>query len=146
MTENDIHKIRLLKQDLVKYSKQIGIIDCEIPELVFYGRDFNENIKEIYEKHGISQKLDYLPGGPYDDHPRGIAVGHKRIIFVNLNPIEPLADTYPYLRFCLIHELVHYRFRYIPHGSRHMKRIERILLQGKKYSRKHITVPQVPYK
>jgi hypothetical protein len=80
MTENYRQKIRLLKQDLVKYSKQISIIDCEIPELVFYGKDFNEKIKETYEKYGISQKLDYLPGGPFDDHPRGLAIHHKSLV------------------------------------------------------------------
>ena len=40
-------KMQILQQDLVKYCKQIGIVDCEIPQLVFYGEDF----KAIHVPH-----------------------------------------------------------------------------------------------
>ena len=135
-------KIRLLKQDLIKYSKQIGIIDCEIPELVFGAKDFRKKVKPTYEKYGISKKLDFYPGGAFDDHPRGLADLYNRIVYVNLEHSNRKARTYPHLQFCLIHELVHYRFGYLTHGKKFMKRIEMILLNEKKYPSKHVTCPQ----
>jgi hypothetical protein len=36
----------------VKYCKQIGVVDCEIPELVFYGEEYKEKQNESWIKHG----------------------------------------------------------------------------------------------
>ena len=45
--------MKLLGQVLIKYSKQIGIIDCEIPELVFTIKEFNAKDKETKERLGL---------------------------------------------------------------------------------------------
>jgi hypothetical protein len=127
-------KMQRLKADLVKYSKQIGIVDCEIPELVFYGEEFKEKDYIHYVRHGIS------PGNLGGRHTGmlGIASYYTRLIFVN---IRGKNETLRELRHTLVHELVHHRFRYMSHGKEFEKRV-RFILRGKTYPRKHITYPQ----
>jgi hypothetical protein len=44
----------------------------------------------------------------------------------------------------MVHELVHYRFRYMSHGRKFGDRIMDIL-RGKEYARKHIEIPAIGY-
>jgi hypothetical protein len=135
--KNKEAKMQRLKEDLVKYSKQIGIVDCEIPELVFYGEEFKTKDCIHYARHGTS------PGNLGGRHTGmlGIASYYTRLIFVN---IRGRNQTLRELRQTLVHELVHYRFHYMSHGKEFEKRI-RLILQGKPYPRKHLTYPQKPF-
>lgn len=134
--KNKNNKMTKLKQDLVKYSKQIGIIDCEIPELVFYGEEYKEYKKTHADKkrHGFS---DSRLGGRHTGM-LGLTNYFTRLIFVN---IRGRNQTIRELRQTLVHELVHYRFNYMNHGKEYEKRIK-FILAGKEYPRKHITYPQ----
>jgi hypothetical protein len=131
-------KESVLRADLIKYSRQMGIIDCEIPELVFYGEEFKQKVNEstMVSKYGFPQ---YHRGGK---HTRfgGICDIYSRLIFVNLRKNSVSRKSIRDLRNTLVHELVHYRFMYMSHGRKFEKRIKEIL-QGKQFPRKHIEIP-----
>ena len=138
--KNKEAKRQILRRDLVKYSKQIGIIDCEIPLLVFYGEEFNVKAREAEIKHSITQETKRsFRGGRYTTM-WGLSSYFARVILVN---IRGRNKTIRELRHTLIHELIHYRFRYMSHGD-FDKRIK-LILAGKEYPRKHITCPDLPY-
>jgi hypothetical protein len=130
--KNKNKKMEVLKQDLIKYSKQLGIIDCEIPKLVFYGEEFKTEQNDVFFKYeGYNSKqtwrhTTYL----------GFCSYLTRLILVNIRGRRTLGE----LRNTLIHELLHYRFKGTSHEEIH-NRIKKVLA-GKEYPRKHITVPQ----
>ncbi len=135
--KNKNRKMEILRQDLVKYSKQIGIVDCEVPELVFYGEEFNEKVNPTEIKHlGRASRRGGRHTGFF-----GLYGKYARVILVN---IRGRNKTIKELRHTMIHELVHYRFYYLSHGDEYEKRIK-FILAGKEYPRHHITVPQLPY-
>jgi len=132
--KNKNQKMQVLKEDLIKYSKQIGILDIEIPELVFYGEEYKEIVTPVLTRHGLSSNR----GGRYTKK-FGHCSYYYRIIFVNIRANRHLRE----LRNTLVHELCHYRFRHISHKLIH-RRIK-LILKGKQYPKKHITYPQVPF-
>jgi hypothetical protein len=69
----------------------------------------------------------------------GICSYYDRLIFVNIRGKQTLIE----LRKTLVHELVHYRFHYMSHKA--MEQRIKLVLKGKRYDRKHIPVPQVPF-
>jgi hypothetical protein len=130
--KNKNKKMEVLRQDLIKYSKQIGIVDCEIPKLVFYGEEFKAEQNETFLKYGgYSSQRTWR----YTTH-YGFCSSITRLIFVNMRGTRTLRE----LRNTLIHELLHYRFKGISHKEID-KRIRKILA-GKQYPRKQITCPQ----
>jgi len=132
--KNKNQKMQVLKEELIKYSKQIGILDIEIPELVFYGEEYKEIVTPVLTRHGLSSNR----GGRYTKK-FGHCSYYYRIIFVNIRANRHLRE----LRNTLVHELCHYRFRHISHKLIH-RRIK-LILKGKQYPKKHITYPQVPF-
>jgi hypothetical protein len=54
-------KMETLRQDLVRYCKQIGVVECEIPTLVFYGEEFADVTAESDARHNAMDKR----GGRY---------------------------------------------------------------------------------
>jgi hypothetical protein len=128
--------MQVLKRDLIKYSRQIGIIDCEIPKLAFYGEEFKIYSDEATSRHGLKPSRR---GGKHTTFS-GLCSYYYRIIFVNIRGSRTLRE----LQKTLVHELVHYRFHYLSHGTRFEERIK-LILRGKEYPRKQITVPQLPY-
>ena len=133
--KNKNQKMEILKGDLIKYSKQIGIIDCEIPELVFYGEDF----KAIHDPPRIRHGLHKSRVGGRHTGFRGLCGIDARVILVN---IRGKNQSIRELRHTLVHELIHYRFSYMSH-TLFEDRIKKIL-KGKQYPRKHITCPEFP--
>lgn len=83
-------KDKILKQELPKYCKQLGI--REYPSLVF-------TLKEYNESGGNS---------PVDEKRLGICFKDKKLICVRIDIGDPIET--------LIHELIHYRFPSMPHG------------------------------
>jgi hypothetical protein len=134
--KNKNHKMQVLRKDLIKYSKQIGILNCEIPKLVFYGEEFKVDSNAAEIRHGLKPSRR---GGRHTTY-YGLCSYYSRIIFVNIRTSRTLRE----LRMTLVHELVHYRFHYLSHGIKFEDRIKQIL-KGKGYSAKHITIPQLPY-
>jgi hypothetical protein len=55
-----IDNTQLLKQYLIKYSKQIGILDLEIPELYTNVDQFTTMLHEIINKRGIEILQDTI--------------------------------------------------------------------------------------
>lgn len=161
--KNKKEKIGILKCDVIKYANQIGIVNCEIPQLIFDRNEFEIKRKEIEDKLDLrfreSRRSDYL----------GICAVVGRLIFIKMdrtpttvwkkdkevvighyhNGLEAKTTHYkkvPYglreVRDTLIHELVHYRFPYMKHGKKFEQRIKDIL-RGKQFPKKHLTSPQL---
>ena len=51
--------MQLLEQYLIKYSKQIGILETEIPELYFNVKEFTTRLHESINKRGIEIQQGY---------------------------------------------------------------------------------------
>ena len=132
--KNKRQKIIILNLDLQKYSKQIGVIDCEVPTLVFHGEDFKMRSDESCKRYG---RKESRIGGKYTTM-LGLCSTTERLIFVNIRGKRNLTQ----LRKTLIHELVHYRFKYMTHTI--MDKRIKLILGGKKYPRKHLHCPEVP--
>ena len=120
--KNKNQKIRALQQDLIKYSKQIGIIDCEIPQ-VAYGK---KDLMVLRPRKRYPTKRSNLLGMCYYA---------SRLIFVNLEAHKDLRQ----LRHTLLHELMHYRFQHISHKD--LEKRMKLILKGKTYPAKHIIRP-----
>ena len=122
-------KMEILRQDLIKYSKQIGIIDCEIPKLVFYGEEFKAEQNEAYCRH-VCDNSSSKQTWRYTTM-LGRCSYLTRLIFVNIRGRQRRLRE---LRNTLIHEPLHYRFKGISHKEID-NRISKILA-GKEYPRK----------
>jgi hypothetical protein len=146
--------MKVLRQDLIKYSKQIGILDCEIPELIFSTEEFNSEDKEVEDRLGLSI------GSGREKHSLGTCSISRRIILVQMDriPSKIVIETgrtkehiyrkrVPYglreARKSMIHELVHYRFMYMSQNQKFEGRIKDIL-RGKEFP-KHIRCPQLSF-
>lgn len=129
-----------LQQDLKKYCKQIGVSDEEIPRLIM-----NKNeMKEV----GANWKYKYLRLS----NNYGVCYPKYKTIFVDLNrkvyrpKLYPRKEhkiairkktTYTDFRHTLVHELVHYRWKSMPHGVKFEQRIKEIL-KGKTFPVKQL--------
>jgi hypothetical protein len=133
--KNKKQKISILKEDLKKYSKQIGIMECEVPILVFHGEEFKMRSNESCKRYG--RKKSRI-GGKHTTM-LGLCSTTERLIFVNIRGRRNLTQ----LRKTLIHELIHYRFKYMTHTF--MEKRIKLILGGKKYPRKHLHCPEVPF-
>ncbi len=147
--------IEILKQDLVTYCKQIGVIDCEIPVLVFTRQDFEARDKDVEDR------LDFTVRHTKSKDYLGICSVCSRTIFVRMDwtpakVVKVVKRTKKYIyskrvayglrevRNTMVHELVHYRFSYLGHGKKFEERIKDIL-RGKPFPNKHITSPQLSW-
>jgi hypothetical protein len=146
-----IHKQKL-QEEFIKYAKQIGIIDNELPYLTF---DPNEYIKRL-EDHNDEEATDSRKRR-IKSSSLGRCHTQSKTLFVNQNSRGHTWEydrnnngkkikvrrhgeiytrktkhkiNYNIFKRVLIHELVHYRFPKMPHGDRFEKRIMEIL-QGK---------------
>lgn len=136
-----------LRLDFEKYVKQIGITDEEIPQLITDRKTMDE-IRSKWPDggRGRSTKRNY-----------GICYREEKIIFVNQNSrkadyrqykgarysqhyISKHKMTYRDYLHTMIHELVHYRFKSLPHGKEYEKRIRNIL-HGKVWPKKVLFEP-----
>lgn len=133
--KNKKQKILILRSDLQKYSKQIGIVDCEVPPLVFYGEEFKARSNESCRRHG---RKESRIGGKYTIM-LGLCSTTQRLIFVNIRGRRNLTQ----LRNTLVHELIHYRFKYMTHTL--MEKRIKLILGGKKYPIKHLHCPEAPF-
>jgi hypothetical protein len=133
--KNKKQKILILKADLLKYSKQIGVIECEVPVLVFHGEEFKRRSDESCKRHG---RRESRIGGKYTTM-LGLCSTTERLIFVNIRGRQNLTQ----LRKTLIHELIHYRFKYMTHTF--MEKRIKLILGGKVYPKKHLHCPEVPF-
>ena len=115
-----------LKEDFVKYCDQIGIV--QRPRLIL-------DRKEMHTILVDNGKVKRAAG-------HGQCLWDLDILFVDTGKRNLRNKTYPWrgryvrnnkkmtlreLRHVLVHELVHYRFRYLNHGVKFEKRISEIL-------------------
>ena len=127
-------KMAVLRGVLEKYCKQLGIVDCEVPQLLFDGAEFKRLNNEAHKRLGIKPSA----AGGHSTRMYGYCSFAARLIFINLNTRN---RTLKQLRHDLAHELVHYRFHSLNHGKEYEERIVKVL-RGKSYKRKHIRYPQ----
>lgn len=119
-------KMEILRQEAVLISKQIGIVECEIPQIAFGKND----LKVMRPRKRYPTKRSNLLGMCYYA---------QRLIFVNLEAHANLQ----HLKHTLLHELMHYRFKHLSHKQ--MEARMKLIRKGKTYERKHITRPDLPY-
>ena len=124
--------------DLIKYCNQIGIFPEETPMLIFDKKEMAETLRS----NGHQPRL----GGCFGECFRGLRVmyidGHSKYYqvkkyykkFVRWKNVR---FTYRYQRHCLVHELVHYRFRGLKHGAKFEQRIKQVIA-GERFEPKHI--------
>lgn len=124
--KNKNQKMQVLKEDLIKYSKQIGILDSEIPQVAFGKKD----LMILRPKKRYPTKRSNLLGCCYAE---------LRLLFVNLE--SPQLKNMRDIRKVLLHELLHYRFEHLSHKE--MDKRMTFIKQGKAYPEKHIERPKV---
>jgi hypothetical protein len=131
--KNKKGRIARLQEMHLKYARQIGLIECEIPILFFDGEEFRKRDNEA------EIRLGFAPTRLGGKHTKmwGICSLFHRGIFVRYRQKARLSQ----LENTLIHELVHYRWIWKSHGKDFDKRIKEIK-QGKIFDRKHIIYPQ----
>jgi hypothetical protein len=130
------NKRRLKPTDYVKswiekkvreYGQQIGIIAREMPNMVFTRREVLSMSKELTAgRRTVTHKC------------LGICFRSAKTILINVKKHTSYED----LKHTIVHELVHYRFRYLKHGNRFEKRIS--LIQRCKRYKVKILYPQNP--
>jgi hypothetical protein len=112
----EIRKSRI-REEVRKRAEQVGIKKQDTPALVF-------TRKEV-----LALPTDLTAGrrtvtGKY----LGICFNEAKTILINVKKHTSFQE----IRHTAVHELVHYRFRYLNHGKDFEHRIE-LILQGKKY-------------
>jgi hypothetical protein len=120
LTENG--RLWILQQ-VSKYAEQIGIIEKDRPAVVFTRKELLAMPKEFTEgRRTVAHK--YL----------GICFCGAKTIFINVKKFRSTQD----MKHTIVHELVHYRFRYLKHGKRFEDRINLILSKDKRYPAKDL--------
>lgn len=110
--KNKAQKIARLKEELLKYCKQIGILEDEIPTLVFSIEEWNQ--KQV--RAGSLRRRDRAYGRcSFSD----------RLIIVRVSDYK-YNRTIKQLIHTLIHELVHYKWQWLPHGRKFEERIKEV--------------------
>jgi hypothetical protein len=159
-----IHKEKL-QQELRTYCKQIGIIGDQIPYLTFDPREYINRLKAYYDdeaqeilgRAGRLRKIRSSSLGRCHEQSKTLLVnqncrGHTWEYDRNSkgNKIRKIMHgqtyflkrkrriNYRVFKNTLIHELVHYRFPKMQHGSTFEKRIKEIL-RGEVYPDMRIT-------
>jgi hypothetical protein len=116
-----------IEKTITEYGQQIGITPHEMPNIVFTRRELLAMPKELTAgRRTVSHK--YL----------GICFRSARTILINVKKHTSYED----LKHTIVHELVHYRFRYLKHGMRFENRIS-LIQRGKRYKVK-ILYPENP--
>ena len=116
-----------IEKTVTEYGQQIGITAHEMPNIVFTRRELLAMPKELTAgRRTVSHK--YL----------GICFRSARTILINVKKHTSYED----LKHTVVHELVHYRFRYLRHGMRFKNRIS-LIQRGKRYKVK-VLYPENP--
>jgi predicted metal-dependent hydrolase len=115
-----------IEEKVSEYVHQIGIMPQEIPKVVFSRKEVLAMPKELTAgRRSVTHK--YL----------GVCFRKARTILINVKKHA----SYAALKHTIIHELVHYRFRYLKHGKGFEDRISQVL-RGKRYKLK-VLYPEI---
>jgi hypothetical protein len=135
-----------LQEAFERFSKQIGILPNEMPQLITDSKklaEFNRELRSKNQTAGIVGSDNY--GACYLD---------EKMIYVNINKRIRRHKTYKHVKYTdkymsrhkatyrdylhtLVHELVHYHFRYLKHGVKFEQRMREIL-KGKTFPAKQL--------
>lgn len=153
-------QIEQLQSDLIKYSKQIGILDSEIPRLITNRKEYQQ-LKVKYgeskrsagygECHCLLRTIFVDCGVRTYQHveyrkklPQELWFGHNKDYFAKrahnakkYRICKNVKAAYRDKLHCLVHELTHYRFKYLGHGPKFEARIREIFA-GKQFPLKSI--------
>jgi hypothetical protein len=117
------HKTNWVLEQVANYSKQIGIPHKDVPKVVFSRKGVLELPRELTEgRRTVTHKC------------LGICFRKAKAIFISVKKHKSLRD----LKDTIVHELVHYRFRYLKHGRRFEDRIYLIVKKEKRYPHKEL--------
>lgn len=133
-----------MQEDFKKYCKQIGILPNEMPRLVTDKKTMDE-LKKTFSDGGIGRSTSRCYGICYWED-RTIYVNtkkrirryrlYKHVEYTKRYATKP-KQTYRDILHTMIHELVHYRFKYLQHGAKYEQRIKEIL-HGKVFPQKQL--------
>lgn len=143
-----------LQQDLIKYAKQIGILDSEIPQLITDRREYLSKRAAGYGECSYElrtifvdcskrnyQRIEYRRSIPTNlalDGNRDKNYFYRRRRHSTLVRVyKNVKATYRDKLDVLVHELVHYRFRYMKHGEKFEQRIKEIV-RGRSFQAKQL--------
>jgi predicted metal-dependent hydrolase len=102
-------------------------------------------VQESINKYGIEIQQDTFDVEYFTSVYGYCGRRHGRYIFINLDRHNNDNDLHHSdIRRLMVHELVHYRFPDLKHGTEFYCTIELIFSQGKKYPKVHIPCPNVP--
>lgn len=133
-----------LRNDLIKYCDQIGILPDEIPHLEFERKRYNQIRKDV----GCKRNARHDRSGECIREARTIFVDGRQTQhhYVDYNKRtnksirqRMVKATYRSFRYILVHELTHYRFRNLYHGYEFEIRTNEILA-GKKFEPKSVII------
>ena len=114
-------KKRLL-EELDRYCEQLGVLPEEKPILVF----------DLHVIHWLREQLGYARR----EDMWGCCLIQFRTIFVNVSNLSDRGYGYDFLKYALVHELVHYKFRLV-HGRGFDNKVKQVLA-GRRYPLEHI--------
>ena len=150
-----------LHEDKDRISKQIGILENEIPKLILdrkvmrslvrgritdskrlggWGQCFYANRTVFVD---CSKTLEWKKDG-HGNYIRKISEYDSKFNAFRSRRVKQKRTYRSYLRV-LIHELVHYRFAYMQHGKKYEQRINEIL-GGRTFEPKHVHLFSHMYK
>jgi hypothetical protein len=118
-----------IEKELRKYAKQIGITDYDISDVFFSEEEVNAMPLELTA--GIRNVTFKCYGA---------CLIEAKTIFINVKK----HTSFERLKHTIVHELVHYRFRYLKHGRKFEKRIS-LILGGKRYRTKSLYIKNTPF-
>ena len=106
-----------IEEKVREYGQQIGVRSPDMPKVVFSRKEVLSIPKELTSgRRTVTHK--YL----------GICFRRAKTILINVKKHTSHED----LKHTIVHELVHYRFRYLKHGMRFENRIS-LIQRGKRY-------------
>ena len=112
------HRTIWVLEQVTNYSRQIGIADKDVPMVVFSRKGVLELPKVLTEgRRTVTHKC------------LGICFCRAKVIFISVKKHKSFHD----LKHTIVHELVHYRFRYLRHGRQFEDRINLIVKREKRY-------------
>lgn len=123
------YKKTWIRKQVAKYAQQIGVSEKDMPAIIFTRKEVLALPKELTAgRRTVTHKC------------LGICFRHAKTILIHVKKHRSAQD----LKHTIVHELVHYRFRYLKHGRKFEDRINLIMNKGKRYPLKKLYLQTAP--
>ena len=157
--EKKIQLKEQLHKDLIYYSKHIGILQEEIPKLLTSKKEYSEffgtNMNDMIDRHELGScrrnlRIIFVDSNKRFDYYGDVSYANNTSFYndpkyreewkLRLSKDGLIYGKMRYFQYLntLVHELVHYRFPYLPHGDKFEKRVHDISCGEKTYPYRHV--------